>query len=539
MKFSVSWHQRLHPNPRPLGLLVWNESILTYFPCMGSERSVAFAEIVKTALETETPTRLVAYWMEKGGPSPYETFSIPAKEEGQTPAVVARRMAAQESLQLSIPEETTDTPSRNSSQRLSTKADSTLEAYEMWRKEHNQGWGLAWLLAASIMERFYVSHGIRATVLKREYMGYYGILLQKTRCAKHRTHDHLGRLTMSGNVENWTTGGPGDHGLKLTERAFAGEGVSSMLAEAVAHLGLTPLPPTPHSGCHHNRRGASAVLIFRLAAVLALRHDHHVDVEHPDEISRDKVIPDATNPAGFTQIRANGRRIVLSNEGTVLIPTGRRSLWSRYMDGDSLGDLLTWAEQELGLYSQNGGSLLAGGYSEDEHQHRYAAWCAARASGRGLRGSTNKVVRSAIDASGLRKLLRATPDHWPATSEEFDTVHPEWCNEILRSLHRDGVNQATYGRAAKIVAIYLKTRVVCGGHASSSFGRVAHPPIDRVLLQALAKHDAHPRKIRALWRSTSWTELDQDAYFKLVRGLRAQGLDRGAFWRVEQWWIGD
>ena len=43
---------------------------------------------------------------------------------------------------------------------------------------------------------------------------------------------------MTGDVENWSTGGPGDHGLELAGRAEAGEPVEPLIAEAIAHLDL-------------------------------------------------------------------------------------------------------------------------------------------------------------------------------------------------------------------------------------------------------------------------------------------------------------
>lgn len=177
-------------------------------------------------------------------------------------------------------------------------------------------------------------------------------------------------------------------------------------------------------------------------------------------------------------------------------------------------------------------------YTPSVHAHRYAAWCAARASGRGLEGSTNAVIRDALEASDLPADLDS-PDAWPATSSAFDARHITWCEQVLTHMHARGVVDATFGRAAKVVAIYLKTRVVCGGQHDRPLGQLAHPPIDRVLLQALARDRRFSRAHRALWRQTRWTALDASAYGEIIHSLREENLDEGGFWRVERWWVGD
>ena len=109
----------------------------------------------------------------------------------------------------------------------------------------------------------------------------------------------------------------------------------------------------------------------------------------------------------------------------------------------------------------------------------------------------------------------------------------------MSSLHDQGVTDATFGRAAKLVAIYLKTLLVCGGRDRTPLARVAHPPIDRVLLKALSRERRFPASARALWRDTNWTAMDADAYNRIIASLREVGLDADGFWRAERWWIGD
>ena len=225
--------------------------------------------------------------------------------------------------------------------------------FENWRRSHDQGWGLAWYLAAEMMQRFYSSHGIAAVEIEKEGLGYYGIALVTEACKQHRHRKTLGRFTMQGNVENWKTGGPGDHGLNLVERATAGEAVEPMVAEAIAHLGLQPKPKVSHLGCRHRRWGSSAVLVFRLAAALALRYNGGVQIMNAP-VFMESIGGDLDPKKGKKEhlgwtLFSGQRDVILANDGRVLQPAGAESIWTRYMRGESEDTLLGWLEGELGL----------------------------------------------------------------------------------------------------------------------------------------------------------------------------------------------
>lgn len=204
-----------------------------------------------------------------------------------------------------------------------------IDAYEYWKRAHGDGWGLAWFLAAELVSRFHASHGLRAVVIHRDGLGYYGIALQHVPCRVHRQRTALGRLTMSGDVENWITGGPGGHGRELTARAER-EPVAQLVPEAIAHLQLPPVPTASHLGCRHHRWGASAALVFRLTARLALRHDQRVHVDHDRAATRAarglEADADQGEHPGYTMLRSGGKRVVLVNDGRVLEPEAATSL---------------------------------------------------------------------------------------------------------------------------------------------------------------------------------------------------------------------
>ncbi len=169
-------------------------------------------------------------------------------------------------------------------------------------------------------------------------------------------------------------------------------------------------------------------------------------------------------------------------------------------------------------------------YDFNEYKHRFAVWAAARAVQRGF--ATTSLIRDAINSSGLRKFAETEN---PVTQEQFDNLHHAWCEEIIKTINTKIITRigrgtkCSYGRAAKIVAIYLKTSVilVLGSNAEKSL--IIHPPLDSILLAAIAKDPQY-----AALRSKNWTTLDETQYWEIVRLLRNHRL--GFNWKLEELW---
>lgn len=172
-------------------------------------------------------------------------------------------------------------------------------------------------------------------------------------------------------------------------------------------------------------------------------------------------------------------------------------------------------------------------YDIAEHVHRYSTWTAARAVSRNFTNTAR--VRSAIEASDLPETVAGDPSKWPSTSVEADIAQRRWAGQVLTALLDAGISTATFGRASKIVAIYLKT-VVIMRMPEHPFAKVAHPPIDAILLAAIARDVRIPGGLRSLCRATRWTQLDEASYCRLVAGFRDVGLDQPAFWSIERYW---
>jgi hypothetical protein len=175
-------------------------------------------------------------------------------------------------------------------------------------------------------------------------------------------------------------------------------------------------------------------------------------------------------------------------------------------------------------------------YSLADHQHRFGAWAAARATQRGLANLRTSTISDALVDCGVVAVVD-TAVNWPTTAKVFDTAHRGWCRAMLSGLLSHGIDKASYGHAAKAIAIYLKLRVVVGGHHKHAFAKVIHPPIDRILLQGLAKYVRAKDPVFAKQlRTTTWTSLTPAKYDDLITHLRSAGLDQPAFWWIEQFW---
>jgi hypothetical protein len=227
--------------------------------------------------------------------------------------------------------------------------------FECWRelKGPKNSWGLAWFLAAEFARRFYSSHGLVPWVIEREGLGYYGIEINCVRCGVNDAGSvPLGRFTMEGNVENWRSGSPGDHGLELIGQCERGVPTRDLIRAAVAHLGQEPIPNKSHLSCRHKRWGSSYVLLFDIAAYLALQYEAQ-DLgiwNHPFHLEQKLKSLDAKasikeHPGGFLFTR-HDREVLVAGDGRVLDDAGD-NLWLEYMKGGSISELAKSIDRRL------------------------------------------------------------------------------------------------------------------------------------------------------------------------------------------------
>lgn len=163
-------------------------------------------------------------------------------------------------------------------------------------------------------------------------------------------------------------------------------------------------------------------------------------------------------------------------------------------------------------------------YTFADHLHNYAVWTAARAVQRKFTTTVN--IKSAIEVTRLRDFAESL--HEEMSTHEFDAFHRETAHAMIGFLNRIKVN-TSYGQAAKIIAIYLKTSVIIRESGAGTLSRMAHPPIDNILLSRLNK--VYPTMVASKIR---WTQLDESEYFKLIEKLRQLNFEY--FWKIEKYW---
>jgi len=162
-------------------------------------------------------------------------------------------------------------------------------------------------------------------------------------------------------------------------------------------------------------------------------------------------------------------------------------------------------------------------YTFSDHIHNYAVWTAARAVQRNFTNTKN--IKIAIENTKLKDLINNNNDF---SIVQYDNFHRETANNIIKSLNDLGIN-VTYGRAAKIIAIYIKTISVIRESGLSNLAKIAHPPIDRILLK-----NAHKENKNMELNKINWTELNENKYFDLIIKLRTLKFEY--FWEIERYW---
>jgi hypothetical protein len=171
-------------------------------------------------------------------------------------------------------------------------------------------------------------------------------------------------------------------------------------------------------------------------------------------------------------------------------------------------------------------------YNIVEHRHRFSTWAAARATQRKFLKTA--VLQKALEDCGIREFL-GEADALKTDRAQFRVRHERWCRKIADDLSYDP--RATFGRAAKLVAVYLKSMVVLS-QPDTSLARVAYPPIDRTLLQNLARAPRIHSPYKREWAKVNWTQLDELEYYTLVDQFRDLLPDEEPFWKLEEFWTG-
>lgn len=168
-------------------------------------------------------------------------------------------------------------------------------------------------------------------------------------------------------------------------------------------------------------------------------------------------------------------------------------------------------------------------YNLIEHRHRFAAWCAATAS----RASSKcrfsvKLGVDLLEAVKLHAWLEQLP-----TSEVFDREHKKMREKLIDHAKSMNIKGFSHGVAAKMINCYLKAAYI----QSDKELAYIHPPIDRILINALIKADAGGVDSK-IWRevnkSGGWSSMESDIYDRII--IKIKELHPEHFWKIEEYW---
>lgn len=174
-------------------------------------------------------------------------------------------------------------------------------------------------------------------------------------------------------------------------------------------------------------------------------------------------------------------------------------------------------------------------YTITEHKHRFSAWAASSASSvKGARFTVEQ-GKQLIESIGLNTLVD-DPDKLPVR-EDINKQHRLWREQLIAEASKIGLT-FTHGVAAKLINMYLKSALVCGGYDSHAKVAELHPPIDAVLLKALRRNNIGGLESR--WKEAElsrWSKFSSVQYEQVIQSIR-EVMGSRALWEIEEFWQG-
>jgi hypothetical protein len=160
-------------------------------------------------------------------------------------------------------------------------------------------------------------------------------------------------------------------------------------------------------------------------------------------------------------------------------------------------------------------------YTISIHTYNFAVWTAARAVSRNFTGTQN--IIEAIKASKIWEDVTNPNIKW--TQEYFDARHKEWADKIIATINDKNID-CSFGQAAKIIAVFLKTAIILPNQGEGDLAAVIHPPIDRILLKNL-------ESAGKIGKVSAWTKFDEKAYEDVISEIKE---NFNPLWHVEEFW---
>ena len=132
--------------------------------------------------------------------------------------------------------------------------------------------------------------------------------------------------------------------------------------------------------------------------------------------------------------------------------------------------------------------------------------------------------------------MRTGPEALPAPSD-MDIEHRAWRSEVIQCARAWQLSW-THGIAAKLINCYLKAAYVTLGSYHHPGIEGLHPPIDRLLLNALSRKDKKTGFPWARFRDRGWSSFDSEEYESVITAIRDFLGPGQPMWMVEHHWSG-
>ena len=169
----------------------------------------------------------------------------------------------------------------------------------------------------------------------------------------------------------------------------------------------------------------------------------------------------------------------------------------------------------------------------ENHKHKFAVWAAGRAASVTGQRFKVKLAKDLIDAIELKRYI----DRPDALPDNFDEEHHVWCKKLIAQSDK----KISYGVAAKLINVYLKTILVCGGYNEHEKVKMIHPPIDRLLFKGLAK--CNVGDLKGYWKQhlekgKGWSQFDEEAYKQVIGKIKECTASDSGLYTIEHFWVG-
>lgn len=162
-------------------------------------------------------------------------------------------------------------------------------------------------------------------------------------------------------------------------------------------------------------------------------------------------------------------------------------------------------------------------FTFDEHRYNFAVWTAARAIQRGLSNASSANIAKIFKKMDIVGTLAKTSIK---SETNYDTFQKAACKAMIEFANELNL-ELSYGRASKLLAIYIKTYYVLPDKGEGNISKFAHPPIDNMQLE-------NSKRVQSIRPIPKWTLMGEDEYFNVINEFRKLNLD--SFWMLEKYW---